>query len=149
MRSSPRSPAQLYALIIGVVLVAAGIAGFFWEASFATGVSAGVEQDFLLDVLAVNGWHNLFHVLSGILALAVAGGYASARLFALGFGALYALLALLGFVATENDALLGLIAINTEDNILHIVIAVAGIAAGLLSPADRPAEAATASSSSG
>ena len=35
-----RSPAQLYALIFGVVLVAAGIMGFFYEGSFSTGDDA-------------------------------------------------------------------------------------------------------------
>lgn len=144
MRSGPRSPAQIYALILGVVLVAAGIAGFFWETSFATGTSAGVEQGFLLGILAVNGWHNVVHLVSGIIGLAVAGSYAGARVFALGFGAVYALIALLGFVATENDALIGLLAINLEENIFHVLIAIAGIAAGLATPAEPRTAAATA-----
>src|SRR5918999_3634433 len=51
-----RSPAQLYALVFGVVLVAVGILGFFYNASFDTGDDA--QADKVLDILAVNGWHN-------------------------------------------------------------------------------------------
>jgi len=69
-----RSPAQLYALIFGVVLVAVGILGFFYEASFSSGDDA--ERDAVLGILDVNGWHNLVHIASGVVGLAVAGSYA-------------------------------------------------------------------------
>jgi hypothetical protein len=144
MRLGEKSPAQVYALVLGVVLVVAGVAGFFWSASFALGTSAGVEQDFLLGVLAVNGWHNVVHLLTGAVGLALVGSYAGARLYALTLGLVYLLIALLGFVAASNDALFGLLAINVEDNILHILIGVAGAAAGLATPAEP--RAATAAS---
>lgn len=134
MRPRMKSPAQLYALVLGVLLVAAGVAGFFWSASFAVGTSAGVEQDFLLGVLAVNGWHNLLHLLTGAIGLAVARSRPGARLYALTLGVVYLLLALLGFVAASNDALFGLLAINIEDNLLHVLIGVAGAGAGLATP---------------
>lgn len=142
MLPGTRSPAQLYALVLGVVLVIAGIAGFFWSASFALGTSAGVEQDFLLGVLAVNGWHNLVHLVTGLVGLAMARSYAGARIYALTLGVVYLLIALLGFVAESNDALLGLLAINVEDNILHVLIGVAGAGAGLATPQSPPAAAA-------
>jgi hypothetical protein len=144
MLPGTRSPAQLYALVLGVVLVIAGIAGFFWSASFALGTSAGVEQDFLLGVLAVNGWHNLVHLVTGLAGLALARSYAGARIYALTLGVVYLLIALLGFIAESNDALLGLIAINVEDNILHVLIGVAGAAAGLATPQSPPAAVAAA-----
>lgn len=143
MRLGTKSPAQLYALVLGVVLVIAGVAGFFWSSSFAVGTSAGVEQDFLLGVLAVNGWHNVVHLVTGAVGLAVAGSYAGARLYALTLGLVYLLVALLGFVAASNDALLGLLAINTEDNLLHVLIGVAGAGAGLATPAEPRAAATT------
>lgn len=142
MRLGARSPAQLYALVFGVLLLLLGIAGFFWGASFAVGTSAGVEQGFLLDVFAVNGWHNLVHIATGALGLAVAGRYRYARLYALGLGVVYALVALLGFVAASEDTLIGLLAINTEDNFLHLLIAVAGIGAGLATPEEPAASSA-------
>jgi hypothetical protein len=128
--SRPSSPAQLYALVFGVLLVAAGIAGFFWSASFATGTSAGVEQGFVLGILAVNGWHNVVHLVTGVIGLAVARDRSASRAYALGLGVLYLVITLLGFIAVTNDTLLGLVAINLEDNFLHLVIGVAGVAAG-------------------
>lgn len=140
MRPGSRSPAQLYALVLGALLVVVGIAGFFWSASFALGTSAGVEQDFLLDLLAVNGWHNLLHVATGAAGLALAASYAAARLYALTLGLAYALLALLGAAAESNDTLFGLLAVNTEDNVLHLLIAAGGMAAGLATPTSQPTD---------
>ena len=135
-----RSPAQLYALIFGAVLLAAGILGFFYETSFATGDDTLVERDAVLGLLDVNGWHNVVHIASGLVGLAVAGSYRNARLYALGFGGVYLLVTILGFMAGDGDSILSLIPINTEDNILHLLIAVAGIGAGLATPAEgRPA----------
>ena len=124
-----RSPAQLYALVIGVTLVAAGIVGFFYSTSFATG--DGTERDAVLGILDVNGWHNLVHIATGALGLAVARSYGGARGYALGLGAVYLLVALLGFVAGDGDEIFNLIPVNTEDNILHLLIGVAGVGAAL------------------
>lgn len=139
-----RTPAQVYSLVIGLTLVAAGILGFFYNASFGTG--DGTERDAVLGILDVNGWHNLVHVASGVIGLAVASSYGGARGYALGLGAVYALVALLGFIAGDGNEIFNLIPVNTEDNILHVLIAVAGIGAGLATPATsapttRPAAA--------
>ena len=140
-----RSPAQLYALIFGVVLVAAGILGFFYEASFATGNKTLVERDAVLGVLDVNGWHNLVHILSGVIGLAVVGSYANARVYALAFGGVYVIVAILGFIYGDGDSIFKLIPVNTEDNLLHALIGVAGLGAGMATPAEpAPTTAATA-----
>jgi len=138
-----RSPAQLYALVFGIVLVAAGILGFFYESSFATGDDTLVERDAVLGILDVNGWHNVVHILSGLVGLAVAGSYANARMYALGFGAVYIVVAILGFIYGDGDSIFKLIAVNTEDNVLHALIGVAGIGAGMATPA-APAPTTTA-----
>ncbi|MEJ7717631.1 MAG: DUF4383 domain-containing protein [Thermoleophilaceae bacterium] len=122
-----KTPAQLYSLVFGAVLLLVGILGFFVNASFAVGESVQRDQLILFDV---NGWHNIVHIASGIVGLAMAGTPASARLFALGFGAVYALVFLLGLFM---DPLLGLLPINAADNVLHLLIALAGIGAGLAS----------------
>ena len=74
------SPARLYATLVGGTLVVAGIIGFFYDASFDTGDS--LQADDVFGVLAVNGWHNIVHILTGALGLLVAG-YA-ARAYAQG-----------------------------------------------------------------
>lgn len=136
-----RSPAQIYALVFGVVLVAAGILGFFYNATFGAGDD--VERDAVLGILDVNGWHNIVHIASGLVGLAVAGSWSAARMYALAFGAVYIVVTILGFVYGDGEAIFGLIPINTEDNILHLLIGVAGIAAGAASPAEpRPRAAA-------
>src|ERR671915_563104 len=58
-----RSPAQAFALVIGATLAVAGIAGFFYNASFGTG--DGTDRDAVLGILDVNGWDNVVHLLIG------------------------------------------------------------------------------------
>jgi hypothetical protein len=132
------SPARLYCLLVGGVLVAAGIIGFFYEASFAVGDE--VVADNVFGILAVNGWHNLVHLAIGGLLLAAAGG--AARSAALFIGVLYLVLAALGFVATggdgitfvaENGVLIDLVPVNDDDNWLHVILGVTGVIAGLAS----------------
>jgi len=131
-----RSPAQVFALVIGLTLVAAGIAGFFYNASFATGDD--VPRDAVIGILDVNGWYNLVHIATGVAGLVLAGSYDGARLFALGGGALYLVVAVAGFIAGDGGVLLGLIPVNTEDNLLHLLIAIAGLGAGFATPGVEP-----------
>jgi hypothetical protein len=129
-----RSPAQLYALIFGVVLVAAGIIGFFYSAAFG---SPG-KVDAVLGILDVNAWHNIVHIATGALGLlAFAGGYAYARKYAFGLGAVYIVVAIWGFIIGDGASILGFIPVNTEDNFLHLFIGIAGIGAGLATPATQ------------
>jgi Domain of unknown function (DUF4383) len=74
-----RTPAQLYALVIGGTLVFAGIIGFFWSASFG---DPG-EVDEVLGLLGVNAWHNLVHIATGAIGLyALRYGTSGARTYA-------------------------------------------------------------------
>jgi hypothetical protein len=66
----------------------------------------------------------------------VAGSYSGARLYALALGVAYLVLTVIGFLSA--DAILGLVPINTADNILHLLIGLAGVAAGLATP-EQPA----------
>jgi Domain of unknown function (DUF4383) len=134
-----RTPAQVYALVIGATLVAAGIIGFFYNASFGSG--NGTERDAVLGILDVNGWQNLFHIATGAIGLAVAASYGGSRNYALGLGALYIVLTILGFIAGNGDELFNLIPVNTEDNILHLLIGIAGIGAGLATTVPKPTTA--------
>jgi hypothetical protein len=131
-----RSPAQLFALIMGAVLVLAGILGFFYNASFAVGDDTLTDRDAVLGILDVNAWHNLVHVFSGLLGLALMGSYAGARTYALLLGIVYTLVVILGFAYGDGDSIFKLIPINTEDNILHVLIAVAAYAAYAATPAE-------------
>ncbi len=126
-----RSPAQLYALVFGVTLVVAGVIGFFYSSDFG---SPG-DVDGVLGILDVNGWHNVVHIATGLLGLAVAGSYGNARTYAFGLGAVYIAIAIWGFIVGDGDQILSIVPVNTEDNVLHLLIGVAGLGAGLATPA--------------
>ena len=125
------SPARLYCTLIGAVLVIAGVLGFFYEASFDTDP---VQADSVLGILAVNGWHNLVHLGIGLVLLAAAGS--AARTAALGVGLLYLVLSIWGFIESDN-VLIGLVPINDEDDVLHLILGLTGLAAGAATPAPR------------
>ena len=132
-----RTPAQLYALLFGIVLLAIGILGFIADSSFGTGSDVD-GSDFI--IFEVNGWHNIVHILSGLLGLALARRRDTARAYALGFGAVYLVVTIWGFIT--GDQVLWLIPVDAADNVLHLLIAAAGLAAGLASREDTAPRAA-------
>ena len=138
------SPARLYATLVGAVLVVAGIIGFFYEASFATGDS--IRSDDVFGLLAVNGWHNLVHILLGLLGLALAGSTDSARFYCLFSGVLYLILAIWGFAVVDDGIgdLVNLVPVNTEDNFLHLILSLTGVGAAFATRSGPGAGAAPA-----
>jgi hypothetical protein len=133
------SPARLYALLVGSALTIAGIIGFFYDSSFDTG--SALTTDAVFGVLDVNGWHNVVHIVTGLLGLA-AVGYA-ARVYALVLGVVYVAVAIWGFAETTNGfgVILDFLPVNTEDNVLHLVLGLTGLAAGAATPTTAPAAA--------
>src|SRR2546423_14543164 len=125
-----RTPAQLYALVVGATLVVAGIIGFFYNSTFTSDKSV---HDDVFGILAVNGWHNVVHIVTGALGL-LALGYA-ARLYAGGLGVVYIAVAIWGFIIGSGDSILSIVPVNSADNFLHLLIGIAGIAAGAATPA--------------
>jgi hypothetical protein len=122
------SPARLYAVLVGGTLLVAGIIGFFYSSSFG----GPGDVDDVFGILAVNGWHNMVHILTGALGL-LAAGYA-ARTYALGLGAVYIAIAVWGFIIGSGESILGFIPVNTEDNFLHLILGFLGVSAGLATP---------------
>jgi len=132
------SPASLYAGLIGAVLLVAGIIGFFYSASFGSPGST----DAVLGILEVNAWHNLVHILSGVLGLAAfASGPRASRTYALVFGVVYLVVAIWGFIIGSQESILGFLPVNTEDSVLHLILGVLGV--GAYAASDPEAEART------
>jgi hypothetical protein len=136
-RNRGRSAAQWFCLIIGGTLVLVGLLGFLAEATFDT--SAGSDpgavdgENFIL--FEVNGWHNVVHIASGLFLLALSGKHRTARTAALAFGAIYAVVTVIGLI--DGHDVLGLIPINPADNVLHILLTISALAVGLVSDRDR------------
>ena len=131
-------PARLYATVVGAVLTILGIVGFFYSASFG---SPGTVDD-VFAIFAVNGWHNVLHLATGLVGLAAAG-YA-ARTYALAVGLLYLVVGIWGFIVGSGDSILSIIPVNSEDNVLHLVLGVLGLGAGAASPEKPRTRSATA-----
>jgi hypothetical protein len=134
-----QTPSTLYAGVVGTVLVFAGIVGFFYSASFG---SPG-DVDPVFGILDINGWHNLVHIGTGLLGLlAYTAGAAASRQYALGLGAVYLVVAIWGFAIGDGESILGFIPVNTEDNTLHALLGIAGLAAFYVTPGTEAATAA-------
>ena len=135
-----RSPAQTYALVIGAALTLAGIVGFLYSDAFG---KPG-EVDDVFGVLSVNGWHNVVHLLTGLAGLALARSYNGSRAYAIGLAVVYTVVAIWGFVIGDGESILGFLPVNSEDNVLHLLLAIAGVFAGLgTASTPRPSRAGT------
>jgi hypothetical protein len=136
-RHRGRSAAQWFCLVIGATLVVVGLLGFLAEATFdtAAGSDPGAVDGENFILFEVNGWHNVVHILSGAFLLALSGKHRTARTAALAFGAIYAVVTVVGLV--DGHDVLGLIPVNPADNVLHILLTITALAVGLISDRDR------------
>jgi Domain of unknown function (DUF4383) len=125
---APWTPAQWYCLAAGLALLLAGVFGFVSDSTFDVGGALN-GHGFL--GFEVNGWHNVVHVLSGVLLLAAFRRRGPARTVALGFGVVYGIVAIIGLI--DGNDVLGLIPVNAADNVLHIALSALGIGTALVS----------------
>lgn len=126
-----RTPAQWFCYVIGPVLIIAGLLGFIADGTFDVGDDLESGSFIGFDV---NGWHNLVHLASGVFLVAMAPKRSTARAGAIAFGLVYALVSLIGLI--DGDDVLGFMPINAADNVLHILLTVAALWAGFISPGD-------------
>ena len=133
---SGRSLAQWFCLVAGLTLLLGGILGMTADNNFDTTTTDpnGVLQGDGFLGFEVNGWHNLVHIVSGLVLLVGFARHGLARTLAIAFGVVYALLLGLGLI-NGND-ILGFVPVNVADNVLHGVLALLGLGAGLLSTKD-------------
>ena len=133
------TPAQMYCLAAGAALLLAGIFGFLADATFDTagssdpegGNTGGALQGDSFLGFEVNGWHNVVHLLSGLVLLAAFRNWKTAKTVAIAFGVVYGIVTIIGLI--DGNDVLGLIPVNPADNILHILLSLLGIVAGLIS----------------
>ncbi|MGM1061271.1 DUF4383 domain-containing protein [Saccharothrix sp. Mg75] len=122
-------PAQVLAGLLGLVFLAFGVVGFL-RTGF--GDFAGDQHAMVLG-FAVNPLHNVIHLAFGVLGLLMATGSGLARLYGwivfLAYGAVLLWgLALAGVFAGNPVSGLGNpLALNTNDNWLHLGLTLAGL----------------------
>lgn len=116
--------AKTYIILSGFILVAVGVAGFFRHEMFN---------------LTFPPAHNLFHLLSGIIALfAGLGRNANGpRLFGLIFGSVYTLLAIAGFAGLHDLGPIQL-GLNLHYNFIHLGVGILSLLAGFASAKPSP-----------
>jgi hypothetical protein len=130
---SPSSASPLWCLLAGALLTLAGVAGFLYESSFATGAS--MVSDEIAGTVDTNGWSNAIHLLAGLAALAAASR--RPRQAALALGGLLTVLALWGIAVTDHGigAILDAVPVDSAGNFARLMVGGTGLLAGL---ADRP-----------
>jgi hypothetical protein len=106
------------AKLFGWVFVILGILGF------VPGITNGGE---LLGIFQVDTALSVVHLITGILALLVAGSRSSSRSYFRLFGVLYAIVAIWGF-SSGNVWLIG--EVDTAGNVLNTVVAIIALWAG-------------------
>jgi hypothetical protein len=105
-------------IMFGIALIFAGVAGFL--PSFTpTGV--------LFGYFTASPMHNVFHMMTGVIAIMAATSYRTARMFFQGIGLFYTAIAIWGFWSAGN---LYIMQLHLADNVLHIIIGVLALLVG-------------------
>lgn len=129
-----KHPVQLAAAAVGAVFLLVGILGFipgittnFDQLAFAGHGSGAL----LLGLFMVSVLHNLVHAAFGVAGLLLSRTRSGAKNFLIVGGAVYAVLWLYGLVI-DHGGPANFVPVNTADNWLHLVLAIAMIGLGVL-----------------
>ncbi len=127
------TPIQKTALIVGIVFLLVGIAGFIpgltHSAEHLHGAGAGSEAH-LLGVFQVSVLHNFVHLAFGVAGIALAARARASRLFLIVGGLVYLVVWLYGLLAVGNDSL-NFIPVNDADNWLHLGLGIGMVLLGI------------------
>lgn len=131
-----RTPAQMIAMLFGLVFLVVGIAGFIpgLTTDYERLDVYDAEGAKLLGVFAVNWIHNAVHILFGLAGLSMAMTHRSARSFLIGGGLIYLALWVYGLII-DIDSSANFVALNTADNWLHLGLGVGMLLAGAMTAA--------------
>ena len=132
-RRFAETPVQKAALIVGVVFLVVGIAGFIpgLTANVNALLIAGHESHaLLLGVFQVSILHNIVHLLFGVAGIALSRTDSGARNYLVGGGVIYLVLWLYGLVIDQASSA-NFVPVNTADNWLHLVLGLGMIGLGV------------------
>ena len=110
--------AKIYVVLSGAILVVVGVVGFFRHEMFN---------------LTFPRAHNVFHLVSGLIALGAGFGknVDGPRRFGLIFGTIYTLVAIAGFAGMRDLGPIQL-DLNTHFNFIHLGVGLLSLVAGLI-----------------
>lgn len=139
---------RTFALILGIVLLLVGIAGFIpGLVSHTVPVAAPGDQTaapaavavptagYLLGLFPVNALHNLFHIAWGIYGIVAYRSFGGARTFAKVTAVVYAVLTVFGLIPGLNT-FFGILPLYGHDIWLHALITIAAAYFGFARTAD-------------
>ncbi|MCV7347269.1 DUF4383 domain-containing protein [Mycolicibacterium rhodesiae] len=127
------SHVQKAAIAFGAVFLLVGILGFIpgittnYDMLHVAGHHSEAQ---LLGIFNVSVLHNIVHLIFGVAGLLMARTLTAARAYLIGGGVIYAVLWLYGLVI-DRDSQANFVPVNTADNWLHFVLAVAMISLGV------------------
>ena len=143
--TTDRTPAQVFATLLGATFILVGILGFI--PGITSHLYSGLDfaghnsQAKLLHVFQVSWLHNIVHIAFGLVGLALARTWETARLFLIGGGVVYLVLWLYGLLISMDSGA-NFVPFNTADNWLHFVLGVTMIVLGFATTrARRPVPA--------
>jgi len=118
--------ARYWMIIAGIALLGAGLLGFVPNNPIASSDPGALFR--------VNAAHNVVHLITGVLALAIAFGTRGRQLgnATMGFGVLYAVVAVLLLVDPTMFGLFSDAPTNAADHVLHVALAVVSLALGYM-----------------
>ena len=119
---------QKITAMFGVVFIAVAVLGFFTGGMSMDAHMSSAPR--VIGLFPVNVAHNAVHLVFGVWAIVAAKSPVSARRYCLLSGAIYLLLAGIGFVLPET---FGLVPIGGNDITLHAVLGIALSMVGAMS----------------
>ena len=122
VRVGVKTPAQVFAMALGITYLAVGIVGF---AVTAFDGFASTRPDEELVIFALNPLHNIVHLALGAAWLAAAGKHSRAKTANLALGVVFLLVFVLGMVGALEW--LAIEDAGSPDNYLHLGTAVLAI----------------------
>lgn len=132
------SSIQKVALVVGIVFLLVGIAGFV--PGLTTGELGGAghaSMGMLLGIFQVSVLHNVVHLLFGVVGLLAASRASGSRMYLVLGGVVYFVLWVYGLFTAGTMSGANFVPLNWADNWLHLVLAIGMVALGVVFPRER------------
>lgn len=132
-RAAP-SPVQILALVVGIVFLIVGFAGFIPGLTTnyeSLGVAGHHSEALLLGVFQVSILHNIIHLIFGLAGIFMFRSPEGGRNFLLIGGIIYLVLFVYGLII-DLDSAVNFVPLNSADNWLHLGLGVAMMALSFL-----------------